>query len=154
MIKELLEDYQYNNLHIEIQKDKRKKIDEGIYEEYGPSCTQTLTDMPKGSCTSDSTANTAIKIITVKDEKLVECDKMIADSEQQIRIVDSLIATLKFDDQQIIKKRHFDKKAWEQIQQEIMTKDGLNPKYSEWGNVEDRYRTLIKKMENTYKKCK
>ena len=95
-IKELLDNYQSNKFHIERRKQIRLRTLHITDDDY-PSCVQALTGMPKGNNISDSTYNTIAK----KETDIEKLDKMIEDLEQEVKVVDSLISTLKYDDHHI-----------------------------------------------------
>lgn len=140
----MLKQYTSNKFQLECKKKQRENISEEIYEVHTPNCIQVLSDMPKGSSTSDSTGDTAIRIISEKEKALQIIDKDIKKLEQEIKIVDSLIATLKHKDQIFIKKIIVERKQLTEVEYEM--------NYSNYKNTQRAYTRIMEELEEEFKK--
>lgn len=140
MIKKLLNDYMSNVLHLEMRKNIRLKL---TGEDYIPACVAVWSDMPMCHSGQSTTESAAIKRVD-RDVQVLIIDDMIEYIESEIRVVDSLIATLDRErDQIIIKLRWFSKKSYEAIADELSC---------EKESIERAYHRAMHKMSKEYNK--
>lgn len=134
-------------VHIQILMGKKRELEIEV-EDCMPNCIQTMSDMPRGNTTSDSTANTAIKIEELMTE-IRKTERNIEKEKRTIETVNLLIETLKEEDQDLINKRVKQKKKWEVMQVELYEK---YTNYTHYKSVERRYNEIIiqlqRKMDN------
>ena len=143
-LKELIDNYQSNKFQIEKRKEIRLKIENEIYEVHSPNCIQFLSDMPKSNKQSDQTSEAAIRIISEKDLALKSLNKMISVLEQEVKVVDSLIATLKYKDQVFVRKIIDEKKQLTDIMYEL--------NYSDYRSVQRIHSRIMNELQKEYKK--
>lgn len=128
-----------NVFHLDKRKNLRLKL---LGEDYYPSCTAILSDMPMCHSGESQTESSALKRVD-RDEQIKILDKMIEYIESEIRVVDSLINILKYQDQIIIQKRHFQNKKFEVIFDEVFG-------YSDVEYLKKAYYRAIREMEKEY----
>lgn len=141
-VKKEMKMYWDRQLNIEILQSEKKDL-EWDMENQEPSCVQTLSDMPRGSGTSDPTANTSAtreKIAYQMKKK----EREIWKEESRMKRVECLIKTQIQEDQDLLNLRVKENRRWENIQ------DILWPKYhryTHFKSVERRYNDLVNKMQ-------
>ena len=143
-LKELIDKYQSNKFQIEERKKRKLKIEDDIYEVHSPNCIQVLSDMPKGTNSSDQTADTAIKIITEKEKALKNLNRMIEVLEQENKAIDALIGILKYKDQVFIRKIVDENKQLTDIMYEL--------NYTDYRSVQRIHSRIMNELQKEYKK--
>lgn len=141
-VKRQFKKYHDTILYIQVMQNNKKELEEKLRES-DPSCIQTLSDMPRGSDTSDSTPNTVFKREELKMQ-IYKTEIDILRNREHIETIECLIATQQEEDRELLTKRIKDKKRWEAIQCELYSK---YRKYTHFKSVERRYNDLVDTLQ-------